>query len=152
MFFTNKNTLWFTLCLVSVIGVILWEHSIRSYEKDVNEKITTKEMSYVCPWKPSVFLTTTYLYSRRYFEYIGSKIAIISSFTEYLRLTDLLESTEAVLNPFIKVVYSPFWTICGYAKQIETYSSPRIIISSSIFLLLIILGATYYFGQKYVKI
>ena len=125
-------------CLgISIIFIIVLEHLARINNSNK---------------KPSVLIRWIADKSISFWKWLGRKFAWVSSFLEYLKLSELGLTILDILKPTYEFLISPFYSIKEYYNNVMSYKHPWIIICGSIVLVISTIQLTRYVDlTKYIK-
>jgi len=110
-----------TVCAI-FFNIFIWEHISRI-------------SGYT--FRPTYIIDMMTTYSIDFFNFLGIKVAILSSFLVWLDLTAMLQTLDILLNSILSFMLSSHAFIEGYAKQAWTYINPGLVHIGLIVLIII---------------
>jgi len=100
-------------------------------------------MFFEVTYDPAYFLNIISTECMRFFKYLGEWAAYLSSYLTFIKLGDILKAFSDVMNPMLKLIFSPFQFIYGYVSFASLYEHPILVTIGSILIVFIILYIMY---------
>ena len=84
--------------------------------------------------KPSTLITNLVVRSRTIFEWLGNRLAWVSSFLDWLDLKDMIKAFKNLCEPMIDLCITPLYTVKGYIDQLNIYDHPYMVFVGTLIL------------------
>lgn len=122
---------------IVIITILFWEHLGRKYETTI---------------RPSIGLQFVSKISSQFFDWVGRKIAWISSYLTQIDLKDFMDTCRAIGEPTLEILASPFHIIIGYIVAANTYTNGILVyVGTGIIIMLILIVCYKYDYFQYLQ-